>query len=96
MARGYWVVTFRSVSDESRVDAYADASLPAIQRHGGRVLAAGVPAFNHEAGSNQRVAMVEFDSVEAAEMAYLSHEYQASLQHLAGAAVRDVRIIEGR
>lgn len=95
MARGYWVVTFRSVSDNSGVDAYAGASLPAIHRRGGRILAAGVPAFNHEAGSDQRVAIVEFDSLEAAEAAYLSQEYQASLQYLAGAAVRDVRIVEG-
>lgn len=95
MARGYWVVTFHSVSDEGGVTAYANASLPAIQRQGGRVLIAGVPAFSHEAGSKQRVAVVEFDSLEAAEAAYFNQEYQASLRHLAGAAVRDVRIIEG-
>jgi len=96
MARGYWVVTFDSVSDEGGVAAYANASLPVIQRQGGRVLIAGVPAFSHEAGSKQRVAVAEFDSVEAAEAAYLSQAYQASLRHLVGAAVRDVRIVEGR
>ena len=96
MAPAYWVVTFHSVSDEGAVAAYASASLPAIQRLGGRVLAAGVPSFSHEVGSSQRVAVVEFDSLEAAEAAYLSQEYQASLRHLAGAAVRDVRIVEGR
>jgi uncharacterized protein (DUF1330 family) len=59
------------------------------------VLAAGVPAFLHESGMAQRVAVVEFDSLEAAEVAYLSPEYQASLRHLEGAADRDFCIIEG-
>lgn len=96
MARGYWIVTFRSVSDEAGVSAYAKASLPAILAAGGRVLAAGVPAFSHESGLPQRVAIVEFDTLEMAEAAYLSPGYRASLRHLAGAAERDVRIIEGR
>jgi uncharacterized protein (DUF1330 family) len=95
MANGYWVMTFLSVSDEAGVDKYAAAAGPVIRAHGGRVMAAGLPAFSYEAGTRQRVAIVEFGSLEAADAAYRSPEYQAAVQYLKGAAEREVRIIEG-
>lgn len=95
MANGYWIVTFRSISDQAGVDRYAAAAGPVIKAHGGRVLVAGLPAFVHEAGLPQRVAIVEFDNLSAAEAAYRSADYQATVQYLVGAAERDVRIVEG-
>ena len=95
MASGYWVMTFRSVSDQGGIDRYAEVAGPAIRALGGRVLAVGVPAFTYEAGIAQRVAIVEFDSLEAADAAYRDPEYQAAVQHLVSAAERDVRIVEG-
>ena len=95
MASGYWVMTFRSISDQAGVDRYAAAAGPVIRAHGGRVLGAGVPAFTYEAGLPQRVAIVEFSSLSAANAAYRSQEYQAAVHHLSGTAERDVRIIEG-
>ena len=93
--KGYWVMTFRSIDDQSGVDRYAEAAQPVIRAFGGRVLAAGVPEHVHEAGLRERVAIVEFESVEAAEAAYSSPEYLATVRHLEGAAVRDARIIGG-
>jgi uncharacterized protein (DUF1330 family) len=95
MASGYWIMTFRSISDQAGIDRYAAAAGPVIRAQGGRVLAAGLPAFAYQAGTLQRVAIVEFSSLEAADAAYLSAEYQAAVQHLVGAAERDVRIVEG-
>jgi uncharacterized protein (DUF1330 family) len=96
MAHGYWVMTFRSISDPAAVDRYAAAAEPAIRAHGGRVLAAGVPAATYEAGLSQRVAIVEFDSLAAAIAAYESADYQVAVAHLVGAVERDVRVIEGQ
>ena len=93
--KGYWVMTFRSIDDQSGVDRYAEAAQPVIRAFGGRVLAAGVPEHVHEAGLRERVAIVEFESVDAAEAAYSSPEYLATVRHLEGAAVRDARIIGG-
>ena len=95
MASGYWVMTFRSISNQAGVGKYAAAAEPVIRAHGGRVLVAGLPAFTYEAGVLQRVAIVEFSSLEAADVAYRSPEYQEAVQHLVGAAERDVRIVEG-
>jgi uncharacterized protein (DUF1330 family) len=95
MASGYWIMTFRSISDQSGLDRYAAVADPVIKALGGRVLAVGQPAFAYEAGMLQRVAIVEFRSLDAANVAYQSPEYQAVIQHLVGAAERDVRIVEG-
>ena len=45
MARGYWIVTFRAVSNETGVSAYASASLPAIQAGGGNPALAPDPSW---------------------------------------------------
>ncbi|RUL79973.1 DUF1330 domain-containing protein [Dyella choica] len=95
MANGYWVITFRSVSDQAGLDKYAAVAGPVIKALGGKVLIAGQPSFAYETGIAQRVAVVEFSSLAAADAAYNSAEYQATVQHLVGAAERDVRIIEG-
>ena len=95
VARGYWVMAFRSTSDQTGVDKYAAVAGPVIHAHGGRVLAAGLPAVTYESGLAQRIAIVEFSSLEAADAAYRSPEYQESLQYLVDAAERDVRIVQG-
>ena len=95
MNKGYWVIAWKSVSDPSAVDRYIAPATEAILAHGGRVVAGGEPARTYEAGLPSRLVMVEFESLQSAISAYESADYQASLTHLAGAAERDVRIIEG-
>jgi len=68
---------------------------PAITAAGGRILARGLPAQIYEAGLQQRTVVIEFDSVEQARAAHDSPAYQAALVVLAGAAERDLRILEG-
>jgi Domain of unknown function (DUF1330)/Family of unknown function (DUF6130) len=38
MKKGYWVVAYRSISDESAVKAYGALALPAVEAFGGRFL----------------------------------------------------------
>ena len=49
----------------------------------------------YEAGLDQRLVIIEFQSVKKAIEAYESPEYQSALAILKGSAERDVRIIEG-
>jgi uncharacterized protein (DUF1330 family) len=95
VAKGYWVVFYRSVSNSAALAEYAELSAPAIQNAGGRFVARGTPAKTFEAGLNQRSVVIEFDSVEKAIAAYQSPAYQAALKVLQGAAARDIRIFEG-
>ena len=95
MAKAYWVIAWRSISDATAVTRYAAIASPVIQARGGRVIARGIPAKTYEQGVAQRLVLVEFDSLADAIAAYESAEYQAALPHIAGVAERDVRVIEG-
>ena len=47
-----------------------------------------------ESGLQQRVVLIEFESLEKAMTAYHSDGYQAALKILGNSAVRDIRIVE--
>ena len=96
MKKGYWVVAYRAISDESAVKAYAALAVPAIQSFGGRFLTAGASQVKaHESGLRLRTIIVEFDSYDTALAAYESEPYRKALQALGSGAERDHRIVEG-
>jgi uncharacterized protein (DUF1330 family) len=95
MAKAYWIATYRSVKNPDALAAYAKVSGPAIQAGGGRIMVRGTPAQTYEAGMDQRTVVIEFDSVAAAIAAHDSPAYQAAMDVLGDAAVRDIRIVEG-
>lgn len=94
--KGYWVVAYRSISDETAVKAYAALAGPAIRSSGGRLLTGSTSRVEaHELGLQERVVVVEFDSYEVAQAAYKTGAYQKALHALGSAAERDFRIVEG-
>jgi uncharacterized protein (DUF1330 family) len=96
MKKGYWVVAYRSISDESAVKAYGALALPAVESFGGRFLTRSTSQIQtHEAGLQLRTIVVEFDSYEIALAAHKSEAYQKALQALGSGAERDYRIGEG-
>jgi uncharacterized protein (DUF1330 family) len=96
MNKGYWVVAYRSISDESALKAYGKLAEVAIAANGGAILARTTGGLEaHEAGLKQRTVIVEFASFEQAQRTYASEAYQAALRVLGTAAERDFRIVEG-
>jgi len=95
MPKAYWVATYRSINNPDSMRAYSELAGPAIQAGGGRFIARGTAAKAYESGIEQRVVVIEFDSVEQATKAYDSEAYQKALKALAGGADRDIRIVEG-
>jgi uncharacterized protein (DUF1330 family) len=95
VSKGYWVTCYRSVSDPEALAKYAQVAGPLIQSKGGRIIARGNAVKAYEAGINQRLVVIEFDSVENAIAVYESPEYQAVLAILKDHVERDVRIIAG-
>jgi uncharacterized protein (DUF1330 family) len=95
MGKAYWVTCYRSIRDAAALQAYARLAGPAIEGHGGRFLARGPAARWFEAGTGERVVLIEFASLEAAATCHGSPEYQAALAVLGDAAERDMRFIEG-
>jgi uncharacterized protein (DUF1330 family) len=95
MAKGFWVATYRSISNPDKLAAYAKLAGPAIEAGGGTFLARGTAAKAYEAGLLQRTVLIEFPSVDAAVSTHDSPAYKAALAALGDGAERDLRIVEG-
>jgi uncharacterized protein (DUF1330 family) len=95
MPKAYWISTYRAVHNPDALAAYAKLAGPALQSAGARFLARGAPAQVYESGVNQRVVLIEFDSVAQAIAAHDSPAYQEALRVLGEAVDRDLRIVEG-
>lgn len=95
MAKGYLVACYRSVKDPARLAEYAKLAGPAIMAGGGRFLARGVAAKTYEAGIQQRVVVIEFDSIQQAMATFEGEAYQAAVKVLGDAVERDIRVVEG-
>ena len=94
MAKAYWIAFYRSIRNQDKFAAYAKVAPAAIQAAGGRFLARGGVAKTYEAGMDERVVMIEFDSVAQAVAAHDSPAYQDALKALGDGADRDIRIVE--
>ena len=95
MAKAYWVVCYREITDPTKLAAYAKLAGPAIEAAGGRALVRGTPVKAYESGQLERTVVIEFDSVEHAIAVHDSPAYQAAVKVLDGGAVRDMRIVAG-
>jgi len=96
MPKAYWVVTYRSVKNPEAWQAYAKLAAPAITAAGGRFVIRNKPAKTYEAGVNDRVVLVEFDSLDQAIAAHDTPAYKEALKTLgSGNVERDIRVVEG-
>jgi uncharacterized protein (DUF1330 family) len=96
MPKAYWVVTYRSVKNPQAWQAYAKLAAPAIAAAGGRFLIRNKPAKIYEAGIDERVVLVEFDSLDKALACHDTPAYQDALKALGtGNVERDIRVVEG-
>jgi uncharacterized protein (DUF1330 family) len=96
MAKAYMVVTYRSISNQDALAAYAKIAGPAIQAAGGKFLVRGAPTKTYEMGMKERTVVVEFPSLAQAIAAYEGPGYKKALDALGkNAAQRDMRLVEG-
>jgi uncharacterized protein (DUF1330 family) len=95
MAKGYWITFYRNVTNAAALAEYAKLAGPAIEAGGGKFLARGLPVKAYEAGLKERTVLIEFENVAKARETLEGARYQAAAKLLAGAAERDIRIVEG-
>jgi uncharacterized protein (DUF1330 family) len=95
MKKGYWVVAYRSVTDDAALKRYAALALPAIEAGGGKALIRTAELEPREAGLKQRLVVIEFESFASALATYNSAAYREALKELGSTAERDLRIVEG-
>ena len=63
MPKGYWIITFRSVTDSAKLDKYIEFAAPVLAAAGVKFIVRGVPAKVYEAGVQERTVVIEFESV---------------------------------
>ena len=96
MNKGYWVVAYRKVSDQEAVKEYAALLTPLLENFGGRMLVSPTSVVTaKEAGFEQMMVVIEFDSYEFALTAYESDDHKKALAVLGAGDERDFRIVEG-
>jgi uncharacterized protein (DUF1330 family) len=70
MKKGYWVVAYRAALDEFALKEYGKLAIPAIEAGGGRPLIRTSEVQPRESGLNQRLVVMEFESLEKAIATY--------------------------
>ena len=95
MAKAYWIVFYKSISNQEKFAAYAKLAPAAVQAMGGKFIVRGPAKHAYENGLKERVVVIEFPSLEKALAAHESPAYKEALKALDGAADRDMRIVEG-
>ena len=96
MKKGYWVVAYRAISEESATKAYAELAVPAIESFAGRFLArTSIKSTRTKQACSNELSLSNFDSYEIALAAYESEVYKKALKALGSGAERDFRIVEG-
>lgn len=94
MTKAYWISAYRSIKNPDALAAYAKLAGPAIAAGGGRFIVRGNPAKVYEAGVNQRIVVIEFESLAAAIATHDSPAYQEAMAALGDGAERDLRLVE--
>ncbi len=95
MKKGYWISCYRKIFDEAKLGSYAELVQPAVESQGGRFVVRGPAIYASGSGVKERTVVVEWPSLEAAQKAYASDDYQEALAALADGVDRDFRSIEG-
>ena len=92
--KAYWIGRIQ-ITDEAAYAEYVKRGAPAIEMHGGRILARGGKYVTLEGNEFPRNVVIEFSSFDQAIACYRSKEYQKAWQYQGGAAIREVYIVEG-
>ena len=91
-----YVVVNTIVSDPEQYARYRELAGQAVERHGGRYLARGGEMSVLEGDwQPERLVILEFDSLEAAQAWYESEEYAAARDARAGAATMHMVAVAG-
>lgn len=93
MSKVFSVVSYQAITDPQRFEGYAQIAGGAIEASGGRFVARGLPEAVYESGKDQRVVVIEFDTLAEAKDAYESPLYKKALAILGNGAIRDYRIV---
>lgn len=90
----YWCARVH-VTNPEQYSKYAALAAPAVDKHGGVVLARGGRQVIFEGGDFERSVVIRFPTLEQAVACYNSPEYSEARAFVEGAAERHLVVVEG-
>ena len=94
MSKVICIVTYKKITNEAKLAAYAAMATATVKKYGGHFLARGYPVALRESGQKERTVVGIWESLEVALKWYESPEYQECLEVLGDGAVRDIKFLE--
>lgn len=92
----YVIVDLQEIIDAEKLNAYRPHGAPAVEKYGGRYLARGGQTASLEGGwTSERIAILEFDSLDQARAWYDSPEYTAARKIREGASRTRILAVAG-
>ena len=77
MSKVVCIVTYKDITDEAKLAAYAAMAPSTVQKYGGQFLARGYPVALRESGQQERTVVGIWESIDVALQWYESPEYTA-------------------
>ena len=93
--KGYVVAVYEEINDLELLKKYAEKASIALKKYSGKIIIRGGKSECKEGKPSPRTVIIEFSSINDAEIFYKSHEYQEAKKILGNSIKRNYQIIEG-
>ena len=93
--KGYVVSVYEEINDLELLKKYAEKASIALKKYSGKIIIRGGKSECKEGKPSPRTVIIEFSSINDAEIFYKSHEYQEAKKILGNSVKRNYQIVEG-
>ena len=93
--KGYVVAVYEEINDLELLKKYAEKASIALKKYSGKIIIRGGKSECKEGKPSPRTVVIEFSSINNAEIFYQSNEYQEAKKVLGNSVKRNYQIIEG-
>ncbi len=93
--KGYVVAVYEEINDLELLKKYAEKASIALKKYSGKIIIRGGKSECKEGKPSPRTVIIEFSSINDAEIFYKSNEYQEAKKILGNSVKRNYQIVEG-
>ena len=93
--KGYVVAVYEKINDPELLKKYAEKASIALKKYSGKIIIRGGKSECKEGKPSPRTVIIEFLSIDDAEIFYKSNEYQEAKKILGNSVKRNYQIVEG-
>ena len=93
--KGYVVAVYEEINENELLKKYAEKASIALKKYSGKIIIRGGKSECKEGKPSPRTVIIEFLSIDDAEIFYKSNEYQEAKKILGNSVIRNYQIVEG-